>query len=74
MPIFMWKRRTKWGIKGSIEKKVQAIEYLDERVIRLVKEGLDAFRGGLSDVDSSGSSNANPCENPYRKSGSVPVV
>ena len=30
------------GHQGSIEKKVQAIEYLDERVIRLVKEGLDA--------------------------------
>lgn len=30
------------GHQGSIEKKIQAIEYLDERVIRLVKEGLDA--------------------------------
>ncbi len=30
------------GHQGSIEKKVQAIEYLDQRVIRKVKEGLDA--------------------------------
>lgn len=30
------------GHQGSIEKKVQAIEYLDSRLIRLVKEGLDA--------------------------------
>lgn len=30
------------GHQGSIEKKIQAIEYLDDRVIRLVKEGLDA--------------------------------
>lgn len=30
------------GHQGSIERKVQAIEYLDQRVIRRVKEGLDA--------------------------------
>lgn len=30
------------GHQGSIEKKIQAIEYLDERLIRLVKEGMDA--------------------------------
>ena len=30
------------GHQGSVEKKVQAIEYLDDRLIRLVKEGLDA--------------------------------
>lgn len=30
------------GHQGSIERKVQAIEYLDQRVIRPVKEGLDA--------------------------------
>lgn len=30
------------GHQGSVEKKVKAIEYLDERLIRLVKEGLDA--------------------------------
>jgi len=30
------------GHQGSVERKVQAIEYLDSRVIRLVKEGLDA--------------------------------
>ena len=29
------------GHQGSVERKVQSIEYLDERVIRLVKEGLD---------------------------------
>lgn len=29
------------GHQGSAEKKVQSIEYLDSRVIRLVKEGLD---------------------------------
>ena len=29
------------GHQGSVEKKIQAIEYLDERVIKLVKEGLD---------------------------------
>ncbi len=29
------------GHQGSVEKKVQAIEYLDERVIKLVKAGLD---------------------------------
>ena len=29
------------GHQGSIEKKIQAIEYLDARLIRLVKEGLD---------------------------------
>lgn len=30
------------GHQGSIEKKIQAIEYLDDRLIRLIKEGLDA--------------------------------
>lgn len=30
------------GHQGSIEKKVQAIEYLDERIIRYVKEAMDA--------------------------------
>lgn len=29
------------GHQGSAEKKVKAIEYLDQRVIRLVKEGLE---------------------------------
>lgn len=30
------------GHQGSVEKKIQAIEFLDQRLIRLVKEGLDA--------------------------------
>ncbi|WP_434310838.1 cofactor-independent phosphoglycerate mutase [Hominifimenecus sp. rT4P-3] len=30
------------GHQGSIERKIKAIEYLDQRVIRPVKEGLDA--------------------------------
>lgn len=30
------------GHQGSVEKKVRSIEYLDGRLIRLVKEGLDA--------------------------------
>ena len=30
------------GHQGSAEKKIQAIEYLDQRLIRLIKEGLDA--------------------------------
>lgn len=30
------------GHQGSISKKIRAIEYLDSRLIRLVKEGLDA--------------------------------
>ena len=30
------------GHQGSTEKKIQAVQYLDARVIRLVKEGLDA--------------------------------
>lgn len=30
------------GHQGSVEKKVKSIEYLDGRLIRLVKEGLDA--------------------------------
>ena len=30
------------GHQGSAEKKIRAIEYLDSRLIRLVKEGLDA--------------------------------
>lgn len=30
------------GHQGSVEKKIQAIEYLDERLIRLVKEGMDS--------------------------------
>lgn len=29
------------GHQGSVEKKVKSIEYLDQRVIRLVKEGLE---------------------------------
>lgn len=29
------------GHQGSTEKKIQAIQYLDQRLIRLVKEGLD---------------------------------
>ena len=30
------------GHQGSVERKVQAIEYLDERIIRCVKEAMDA--------------------------------
>ena len=30
------------GHQGSVEKKIKAIEYLDARVIRLVKDALDA--------------------------------
>lgn len=30
------------GHQGSVERKVQSVEYLDQRLIRLVKEGLDA--------------------------------
>lgn len=30
------------GHQGSVERKVQSIEYLDQRLIRLVKEALDA--------------------------------
>ena len=30
------------GHQGSLEKKVRAIEYLDERVIRPIREALDA--------------------------------
>lgn len=29
------------GHQGSLERKIKAIEYLDERVVRVVKEGLD---------------------------------
>ena len=29
------------GHQGSVERKIQAIEYLDQRLIKLVKEGLD---------------------------------
>ena len=31
------------GHQGSVERKVQAIEYLDERIIRYVKEAMDAL-------------------------------
>lgn len=30
------------GHQGSVEKKIKSIEYLDQRLIRIVKEGLDA--------------------------------
>ena len=30
------------GHQGSVERKIQSIEYLDQRLMRLVKEGLDA--------------------------------
>jgi 2,3-bisphosphoglycerate-independent phosphoglycerate mutase len=30
------------GHQGSVERKIQSIEYLDQRLIRLVKEALDA--------------------------------
>lgn len=30
------------GHQGSLQKKIQSIEFLDERLIRLIKEGLDA--------------------------------
>lgn len=30
------------GHQGSVDRKVKAIEYLDERLIRVIKEGLDA--------------------------------
>ena len=30
------------GHQGSLERKIKSIEYLDQRVIRLVKEGMDA--------------------------------
>lgn len=30
------------GHQGSVERKIRSIEYLDQRLIRLVKEGLDA--------------------------------
>ena len=32
------------GHQGSVERKVQAIEYLDGRIIRRVKEALDASK------------------------------
>ena len=32
------------GHQGSVERKVQAIEYLDARVIRYVKEKMDASK------------------------------
>lgn len=32
------------GHQGSIERKVQAITYLDERVIRIIKEKMDALK------------------------------
>lgn len=31
------------GHQGSVERKIQAIEYLDQRIIRLVKEKLDEY-------------------------------
>ena len=31
------------GHQGSVERKTEAIQYLDQRVILPVKEGLDAF-------------------------------
>ena len=30
------------GYQGSVERKIKSIEYLDQRVIRVVKEGMDA--------------------------------
>ena len=30
------------GHQGSLERKIKSIEYLDERVIKIVKEGMDA--------------------------------
>ena len=30
------------GHQGSVERKIKSIEYLDQRVIRIVKEGMDA--------------------------------
>ena len=30
------------GHQGSIEKKIKAIEYLDQRVVARIKEGMDA--------------------------------
>lgn len=30
------------GHQGSVERKIKSIEYLDQRVIRMVKEGMDA--------------------------------
>ena len=34
--------RMRWVIRAAIERKVKAIEYLDSRIIKPVKEGLEA--------------------------------
>ena len=62
------------GHQGSIDKKIQAIEYLDERVIRLVKEGLDAKGEDYRMLILPGSPDAYQGSYPCSRAGSISFV
>ena len=57
------------GHQGSVERKVQAIEYLDTRVIGPVVEKLEA-----AGVDFTGPSHSDSCTHPYFRQCSLYVV
>ena len=61
------------GHQGSTEKKIQAIEYLDKRLIRIIKKDW-IVRRRVSDADPSGSSHSS--ENPHScgRAGSVSAL
>lgn len=52
------------GHQGSLERKLQAIENLDHRIIRLVKDGLDASGEDYRMLGASGSSDSSSHSHP----------
>ena len=54
------------GHQGSVERKIKAIEYLDQRVIRIVKEGMDASGGRVPHAGTSGSSDPDHAADSYQ--------
>ena len=53
------------GHQGSIEKKIKAIEYLDQRVVARIKDGMDASGRGLPDAGAAGSPDPHLCEDAH---------
>ncbi len=59
------------GHQGSVEKKIKAIEYLDARVIRLVKDALDASGQEYRMLGMPDHADPYLCEDTYSQPGSL---
>ena len=59
------------GHQGSVERKVQAIEYLDQRLIRIVKERMERVRRSIPPADPAGSPDADLLPDPCVDAGSL---